>query len=167
MLKKIVKKILKIKTKFASRYQMAILKILGATIGENVRIRGKLTVIGNPSRLSIGDGCSINEGVLINCRDTVVIGKRCHISANTQIHTGALILNELPRKHLQASVVIGDDVWIAAHCVINLGVVIADRCVVGGNSTVLKSLEIKEGFYAGSPARFIKSIAYTDYQEGL
>lgn len=160
MLEKIVKKMRKFFKKRYESYQVWLLKILGATIGKNVRIRGKIFIHGNPSNLTLGDDCSINEGVILNCRDKIVIGSRTHISAFTQIHTGALILDVLPREHRKGEILIGEDVWIAAQCIINPSVSIADRCVIGGNSTVTQNISQSDTFYAGNPAKFIKNIDY-------
>lgn len=161
MLKKIFKKMRKFFQKQYESYQILLLKILGAKIGKNVRIRGKFFIHRNPSNLTIGDHCSINEGVLFNCRYKILIGQHTHLSAFTQIHTGALILDVLPREHRQGSVMIGEDVWIAAQCIINPGISIAERCVIGGNSTVTKSISEPATFYAGNPAQYIKRIDYS------
>jgi acetyltransferase-like isoleucine patch superfamily enzyme len=160
MLIKFIQKVQKIRDKWHRKLQKQILRAQGANIPDSVLIHGEIYVIGNPKNLIIGEKCSINEGVLLNCRDRLTIGSGCHISAFTQIHTGALIMDRLPRKHYQAPVEIGNDVWIAAHCIINPGVSIADGCVIGGNSILRCNIETKNAFYAGTPAKLIRIIEY-------
>ncbi len=161
----IIRKIQKKKRKWYRNYQIALLRAQGATIGNNVNIRGKIYIDGKAQNLIIGDDCVLNEGVLLNCRDTLTLGRGCYISAFTQIHTAALIVDQLPRKHRQGPVCIGEDVWIAAQCILNPGISIADRCVIGGNSTVTKSIDTAGTFYAGNPARFIRNIDYSNSPE--
>jgi acetyltransferase-like isoleucine patch superfamily enzyme len=68
-------------------------------------------------------------------------------------------------KDYQAPIEIGDNVWIAAHCIINPGVSIADGCVIGGNSIVTRSIETKNTFCAGTPAKVVRTIQYTKGNE--
>jgi len=132
------------------------LKIFGAKIGDNVKSFGRFTVM-NEKNLKIGDNSTLNEGVHINCRDSVTIGKNVRLSTNVQIHTGKLIIDSFPRIHIKAPIVIHDNVWIASGTVISAGITIGKNSVIGANSVVLKDVE-KNSFYAGNPAMKIKSI---------
>jgi maltose O-acetyltransferase len=107
--------------------------------------------------LTIGDNSTINENVVINCRDIVVIGSNCHLSPNVQIHTGKLNLNEFPRKHTSDKIVIEDNVWIATGSVISAGITIFRNSVIGANSVVINNVD-RNCFYAGNPAKKIKDL---------
>ncbi len=155
-------KIIKKYNKFKYMKQLYILRFLGANIHKSVTLHGLIVVKGNPKNLCIKANCSLNDGVIINCRKKVILDEGVTISSNVQIHTGALLLNKIPRKHRSADVYIGKNVWLAAQCVINPGVVISEGIVVGANSLVTKSLDKKNTFYAGSPVKEIKKIEYTE-----
>jgi len=146
--------------KFKYIKKLYILRLLGATIHKTVKLHGMIIIKGNPRNLCIKSNCSLNDGVIINCRKKVILEEGVTISANVQIHTGALLLNEIPRRHRSGDVHIGKNVWLAAQCVINPGVIISDGIVVGANSIVTKSLVEENVFYAGSPVKKIKKIEY-------
>jgi ADP-heptose:LPS heptosyltransferase len=64
----------------------------------------------NAANLTIDDNSTLNEGVHINCRDKVRIGKGVRISTNVQIHTAKLIIDSYPRIHTKAPIIIEDNV---------------------------------------------------------
>lgn len=142
--------------KTINQFRIFKLKILGAKIGKNVKSFGRFTVM-NPNNLVIGDNSTLNEGVHINCREKVIIGKGVRISTNVQIHTGKLIINSHPRVHTKAPIIIEDNVWIASGVVISADVTIGKNSVIGANSAITKDIEAN-CFYAGNPARKIKDI---------
>jgi acetyltransferase-like isoleucine patch superfamily enzyme len=142
--------------KLINKMRICNLKLLGAKIGSNVKSYGRFTVM-NAANLTIGDNSTLNEGVHINCRDKVRIGKGVRISTNVQIHTGKLIINSYPRIHTKAPIIIEDNVWIASGSVISAGVKIGKNSVIGANSVVLKDVE-SNSFYAGNPAKKIKNL---------
>ena len=56
-----------------------------------------------------------------------------------------------------APVVIEDDVWVGAHCIILKGVTIGARSIIGAGSVVTKSIPA-DCVAAGNPCRVIKII---------
>ena len=56
-----------------------------------------------------------------------------------------------------APVVIEDNVFIGARCIILKGVTIGENSVVGAGSVVTKSIPANE-IWAGNPAKFIRKI---------
>ncbi|WP_103643923.1 acyltransferase [Campylobacter concisus] len=135
------------------------LKMNGADIGRKVRSYGSFRVI-NAKNLKIGEFSTINEGVLIDCRDYVIIGSHCHISSGVKIHAGKLLLDEKPRKHhVSKSVIIKDNVWVASGCVISAGVTIGENSVIGANSVIISDVG-GGGLYAGNPAKLIKYLNF-------
>ena len=54
---------------------------------------------------------------------------------------------------------IGSNCWFGVNCVVNTGVTIGDRCVIGANSVVTK--DIPSGVIAaGTPAKVIREIEF-------
>ncbi len=139
------------------KFRVLKLKVLGAKIGSNLKIYGKIYIVGSYQNLSIGDNCTLNEGVLLNCRDKLIIGNNCRISAFSQLHTAGLNLNEQLRVHYKAPIILKDNVWIASNCIINPNITIDINSVVGAGSVVTHNIKCNS-FYAGVPARKIKEI---------
>ncbi len=132
------------------------LKMLGAKLGKNIKSYGRFTVI-NASNLEIGDDSTINEGVHINCRDKVIIGKNVRISTNVQIHTGKLIYNTSPRVHSQEPIIIKDNVWIASSSILLAGITVGENSIISAASVVTKDIP-SNCLVAGVPAKLIKNI---------
>lgn len=133
------------------------LKMLGVQVGKGVRIYGRIMIIGDPCKLVIGDGTSINEGVFLNVRASVTLGKRVHLSPYAQIHTGSLELRARDKQHHSAPVVIGDDVWVASGAVVAQGVTISNGCVIAANSVVTKDIP-SSVMVGGAPAKIIRDL---------
>jgi acetyltransferase-like isoleucine patch superfamily enzyme len=142
--------------KLTNYFRVVHLKLLGASIGEHVKVYGRVTVV-NAKNLHIGDRVTLNEGVHINCRDKVHIGSDVRISTQVQIHTGKLNLNEWPRLHTELPVIIEDNVWIASSCVISAGVTIGRNSVVAAGAVVVKNIS-PNSLVGGIPAKVIVDI---------
>ena len=142
-------------------YYLTYLRFKGYNIPHTTRVRGYFTVIGNPSNLKMGNFCSINKGVFINCRDRVVIGNNVTLSPYVQIHTGMINIENydlfLRRKHAIKPVVIEDNVWIASSVIISPGVRIGKNSVIGAGSVVTRDIP-PNSLAVGCPARVVKKL---------
>jgi len=87
----------------------------------------------------------------------VTIGNNVHISTNVQIHSGRLILEQNPRKHTKAPIIIQDNVWLATNVVILAGVTIGENSVIAASSVVTKNIPANS-LVMGIPAKVIKKI---------
>ena len=85
-----------------------------------------------------------------------MIGGRTYIVSSNHKFNG----NECPYM-LQGEdckkVIIGDNVWIGANCIILPGVSIGENCVIGAGSVVSKSFD-RNQLIMGNPAKAIKQI---------
>ena len=140
-----------------NRLRLLRLKMLGVQVGKGVRIYGRVMIVGDPCKLVIGEGSSINEGVILNVRAGVTLGKHVHLSSYAQIHTGSLELHTGEKQHFSAPVIIGDYVWIASGAVVVPGVTIGDGCVIAANSVVTRNLS-GAMMAGGAPARIIRAL---------
>lgn len=113
----------------------------------------------NPKFITIGDGCSINQGVLIqSCEgENIFIGNQVTLSYRCMILTGGLELSAKAdeKSHTTKGITIEDDVWVGANSIILPGVKLARGCVVAAGSVVTKNVE-KNTIVAGNPAKFLK-----------
>lgn len=117
--------------------------------------------MGSDAIIKIGNKTRIH-GTCIHARERIEIGKNCLIAANCQIFDSNAheLLMDTPHERINnrgvnKSVIIGDNVWIGAHCIILPGVIIGDGAVVGAGSVVTKSVPAKT-VVAGNPARPIE-----------
>lgn len=133
------------------------LRIKGAKIHKSVRIYGKFYLKGAKSNLSIDKFSTINEGVVLNCKGKITIGKNVHLSSHCKIFTTGLTLEKIPRSHITKEVIIQDNVWIGAGSIITKGVNIGENSVVGANSVVTRDIPSNE-LHIGNPAVFIKKL---------
>lgn len=115
--------------------------------------------IDSPSKLTIGSHTSINRGCIINCGGGVKIGNNVLIAPNVIIYsqnhsykkTSELIKDQ---GYDEGPVLIEDDSWLAASCIILPGVKIARGTVVAAGSIVTKDT-LPYSIYAGVPAKKI------------
>lgn len=122
-----------------------------------------LRVNGN-GKLTIGDNTGLNS-ISIFCDDKITIGENVHIGGCTKIFdTNFHNMNYLERRNPQlngicstAPIIIENDVFIGANCLIEKGVTIGARSIIAAGSVVVKDVPSDE-LWGGNPAKFIKKI---------
>ena len=140
-----------------------ILRILGATIGKNVRINEiKLfNLMRGFKNLIIGDDVHIGTDTLIDLHNKVIIKKGAVISPRVLILThndpgsyhNSPLCKIYPPKTMPVE--IGSYSWLGASVTIACGVKIGDKAVIGANSLV--NCDIPANTLAcGLPAKVIK-----------
>lgn len=140
-----------------NRLRLVRLHLLGAKVGRGVRVYGRFIIAGDARNLCIGDGSTINEGVLFDLRAPITIGREVRLSSFVQIRTSALDVDNRLDLHIASPIVIGDRVWLASGVVISSGVSIGDDTVVGANAVVIGNIA-PNVFAAGVPARPLRSL---------
>lgn len=108
-------------------------------VGECSRIGLNNTVIG-PVR--IGSHVNLAQGVVVT-------------GLNHGFSDSEKRIDE--QKVVTREVVIGDDVWVGANCVITPGVHIGNHCVIGAGSVVTHDIP-DHSLALGSPAKVVKTI---------
>ena len=111
------------------------------TIGNNVGM--------SSTRLWIHESARIGNNVKIG---------GCVLITDTDAHPMDYVARRSSNEGTKsAPVVIEDDVWIGAHCIILKGVTIGARSIIGAGSVVTKSIPA-DCVAAGNPCRVIKSL---------
>ncbi|WP_342357357.1 acyltransferase [Paenibacillus aceris] len=130
-------------------------------VGDGTKIDSfvKIKPTGGIGDVIIGSNCYLNSGVVIYSGNGVKIGNDVMIAANCTL---APVNHQYKLKHLtireqrflpsKGGIIIEDDVWIGANCVILDGSILRRGCVVGANSLVNTELEAYS-VYVGSPAK--------------
>jgi len=124
--------------------------------GKRVYIHGRFKV-GNVGNVSIGHGCSINEGVFILGRSRIEIGNNVTLSFRCTLLDAGLDLSSSDRVHTEQRIVIEDGVWIGAGAIVLPGVTVGEGSVVGAGSVVTKNVP-PHVVVAGNPARQIRAL---------
>lgn len=135
------------------------LRSLGAKVGKRVVIYPKVWIM-TGRNLVIGDDVDIALGVLITSDGGVEIGDRTLVGYGTMILSAN---HRIPNRksrifdagHVKKPVVIANDVWIGANCLILPGAKIGEGAVVAAGSVVTKEVPAFS-VVAGVPARVIR-----------
>ena len=116
----------------------------------------------NSVKIIIGDDLSVNCRVMIDACNggEIRIGKNVSIGPNVVIRASnhRYRSKSLPIKtqgHTGGVIIIGDDVWIGANCVILSGAVIGEGSVIGAGAVVNKGIP-PYSLAGGVPAKVIK-----------
>lgn len=111
--------------------------------------------------IEIGRNCRIH-GTCLHAYNKISIGDNCLIAANTQIidGNGHDLSFEDPKNRINTSdngkpIVIEDNVWIAANCIILGGTTIGKGSIVTAGSVVKGEIPAN-CIYGGNPAKLIK-----------
>lgn len=112
----------------------------------------------------IGNNVGISQSALI-AHDNIYIGNNVKIGGGSCIYTTDFhsldpkvrASNNDTKARITAPVVIEDNVFIGARCIILKNVTIGENSIIGAGSVVTKSIP-KNQIWAGNPARFIRNI---------
>lgn len=117
----------------------------------------KIKPAGGSGDLVIGPHSVINSGCVLYTGNGILIGTGVAVAANC---TFAPVNHEYQRRDTpirqqgfrpsKGGIVVGDDVWIGANCVLLDGTVIGEGCVIVAGSVVRGRLE-PFGVYGGNP----------------
>lgn len=104
----------------------------------------------------IGKGCEFNIRVGIDIGSHGLIASGCvFVDHDHDFKRRDIPIGEQHDTALEQKIVISDDVWIGANCVVTKGVTIGLGAIVGAGSVVTRSIGAYE-IWAGTPARFIR-----------
>jgi maltose O-acetyltransferase len=136
-----------------------VLRSLGARVGRRVIMYPGIKIM--PARgLVIGNDVDLAWGVTITSGGGVTIGDRTMVGYGSMILSANHMIPPMPMRifdagHEKAPVVVCQDCWIGAQCIILPGVRIGEGAVVAAGSVVTK--DVPGGHVvAGVPARIIR-----------
>lgn len=132
---------------------VAILKIYGAKIGKNVRIKPFIYIY-YPWKLTIGDNSWLAECRIENL-DNVVIGKNVCVSQQAMLLTGNHDYKKINFDLITKPIILEDGAWIGAKAVVCPGITVSSHAVLTVGSIATKNLSAY-GIYQGNPAVKVK-----------
>ena len=133
-------------------------------IGPNAMIDSfvKIKFTGGLGDVVIGENSNVNSGTVIYSGNGVSIGANVLIAANCTLaptnHEYVrrdIPINRQRFKPSKGGIVIEEDVWIGANCVLLDGAHLSRGCIVGANSLVIGTLE-PYSINVGSPAKAVR-----------
>jgi acetyltransferase-like isoleucine patch superfamily enzyme len=138
----------------------------GITIGERVTI-GKYSLIECTSvlwhlgeGLEMGDGSSVGDYSFIGCAGGVKIGSNVLMGQRVSFHSQNHRFDDLSRPIREqgvtnSGIVVGDDCWLGAGCIILSGVEIGAGSIIAAGTVVNRSFG-PNSVLAGVPARLVR-----------
>ena len=126
--------------------------------GEGSSCYNNVLIIGE---VEVGSSTWIGPNVILDGSGGLKIGSHCDISAGAQLYTHHTVrrvtsMGEAPVE--RAPTVIGDGVYIGPNAVIQMGVTVGDRAVIGAMSFVNRDVPAG-AMVCGVPARVVKRSA--------
>lgn len=130
-------------------------------VGEHSMIDAfvKIKFAGGTGDIVIGTNSYVNSGAVLYSGNGITIGNFVMIAANC---TFAPTNHEFQRRDIpmrnqgfrasKGGIIIADDVWIGANCVVLDGARIGRGSIIAANSVVNGEIE-EYGIYAGTPAK--------------
>jgi virginiamycin A acetyltransferase len=107
------------------------------------------------TRVTVNSGCVIYTGNGLQIGDDVAIAANCVFApVNHEFSDKARKIRDQRFQPSRGGIIIGNDVWIGASCVILDGAKIADGCVIGAMSLVRGDLPA-HSISAGNPSQII------------
>ncbi|MFP4177440.1 MAG: sugar O-acetyltransferase [Acholeplasmataceae bacterium] len=117
--------------------------------------------------ITIGSDFYANYGCILLDVNRITIGDNVLFGPRVCLYTAGHPIDATIRKELYEfghPITIGDDVWIGGNTVINPGVTIGSRTVIGSGSVVTKDIP-SDVVAAGNPCRVIRPITEADSAE--
>ncbi len=136
------------------RWRSFLLRLFGAQIGDNVRLRSTVRVT-YPWKLSLADNVWVGDDCVFYNLAEISLGSQVALAHGVYLCTGLHDYSRIDFPIDAKPITVEDEVWLTNDVFIGPGVRIGRGCVVGTRSTVLKDLP--SGMLChGSPARPVK-----------
>ncbi|MFN3491410.1 MAG: acyltransferase [Anaerolineales bacterium] len=131
-------------------------------IGENFSIRRNSVLGAINGELVIGNNVSIAENVTVNASEKgkIILGNYVLIAPNTVLRASDHVTTRADQTireqgHTGGEIIVEDDVWIGANCVVVAGTRIGKGAVIAAGAVVTKDVE-PYTIVGGVPAKFLK-----------
>lgn len=137
-----------------NRLRIAMLRMLGATVGDGVLIKHRVRVHW-PWNLTIGDNSWVGTDAELYNLDHITIGSDVCISQHAYVCTGSHDRNSPTFEFDNGPIVLEDGVWLCARTTVLRGV------TIGANSVIAATALVAENVPANSFVRPPRSIVHT------
>jgi acetyltransferase-like isoleucine patch superfamily enzyme len=121
----------------------------------NVVVRAKAGISSGRAQLWLGEVAKITSNHRVDCMRSFRLGRFSTLAgAGSQVWTHGYVHDELGegRYRIDGKVIVEENVYIGSACFISMGIRISKGVIVGGGTTVSKSLTAP-GLYVSAPMR--------------
>lgn len=128
---------------FGPRTKIVKEKKTSVVFGRSVGFSSDCAItIRNGASLRIGNNFGVNKNLFMACRNKIEIGDNVIIGPNVVIvdNNHDYKADNMRNNYVLKYVIIGNNVWIGANCIILPGVSIGDNCVIAAGTIVTKSV---------------------------
>jgi len=133
---------------FEGRILLRVIQKGSVVLKRGIKCRGCLSIVVDGGKLSIGMNCFFNTNCSITCLERIEIGNNCSFANNVVVVDHDHNYRKMTGgAYLSSPVIIGDNVWVGANCVILRGTVIGDNCVIAAGSVVKGDVESNMLYY--------------------
>lgn len=132
-------------------WRRALLRLFGARMGEHVHVYAGVRIWA-PWQLTLGDRVGVADGVTLYNMAPMTIGNDCTLSQGAYLCGGTHDINSANFQLVARPIALADHVWVCAEAFVGPGVYIAQGCVVGARSVVMKDINQPWTVWAGNPA---------------
>ena len=136
-----------------SSLRRLLLLAFGAKVHISARIYAGVKV-SIPKNLILEEGSCLGPNVVVYNLGKVHVKKYATISQNTNIICASHNIRSLKHELTTKSIVIGENVWIAAYCIVGPHAIFEKNTVLGLGS-VFKGNAGANGIYVGNPAKLV------------
>lgn len=147
----------------ACNLRAALHRLGGVAVTRGTLIAGGLRVEGPgraAERITIGSGCWINTGCLLDASAEITIGDDVALGQNVSVITGTHDIGPHERRAgelIARPVRICSGAWIGAGSILLPGVVVGPGAIVAAGSVVTRDVEA-DTLVAGVPARLVRRL---------
>ena len=141
-------------------FKIQLMKLFGAKIGTNVRIKPNVNVK-YPWFLEIGNYVWIGEGVWLDCLGSVKISDHVCISQGALVLSGSHNYNKSAFDLLIKPIELKKGSWVGAKAIVTQGTIMESHALLAAGS-VASGLLKSYGIYKGNPAILIKKRAISE-----
>jgi len=152
----LLKPLFRFSPRFFYGWRNAILRLLGAKIGRNVRIYPTAHVF-YPWRLVVGDDVIIGWDVELYSLGTITIGNSVIISQRARLCAGSHDYVQAHLPLLRPPITVESGVWICADAFVGPGTTVGSGAVVAARAVAVKDVP-PDSLVGGNPARVIRTI---------
>ena len=109
--------------------------------------------------MAIGSHFWCNGDCFFHCTTKITIGDNNMYGWNISFNTtdGHHVYDNGMQKPMEGSIVIGNHVWIASHCIVGKNTAVGNDCVVAQHSLLSKKYTDSNCLIGGIPAKVLKN----------
>jgi putative colanic acid biosynthesis acetyltransferase WcaF len=124
---------------FAYGFRAYLLRLFGATVGKNVKIRSTATIT-YPWFFEIGDHSWVGDDSVIYNLASIKIGSNVALAHRVYLSAGSHLIDRVTFDIVARPIVIEDECWLPNDVFVAAGVTIGRGAVIGARSSVFKDM---------------------------